>query len=80
MDGNGITNVHKPGKIVATKGARHISKVTSGERGATVTLICAMNAPGGFLLAMLILPRDGGNIDEWNSTSVYWSSKLIGVD
>jgi hypothetical protein len=42
MDETGITNVHKPGKIVATKGARQIGKITSGERGSTVTVICAI--------------------------------------
>ena len=46
-----------PGKVVATNGARHVSKVTSGERGATVT-VCAINAAGGgYLPPMFIFPR-----------------------
>jgi hypothetical protein len=57
MDETGITNVHQPRKIVATKGARQVSKVTSGERGATVTVICAISAAGTYLPPMMIFPR-----------------------
>ena len=58
MDETGITNVQRPGKVVATKGARHVAKVTSGERGATVTVVCAINAAGGcYLPPMFIFPR-----------------------
>ena len=57
MNETGITNVHVPGKVIATKGVRQVGKVTSGERGATVTSICAMSASGLFLPPMLIFPR-----------------------
>jgi len=57
VDESGITNVHKPCKIVATKGARQVSKITSGERGATVTVICAMSAAGQYVPPMMIWPR-----------------------
>ena len=43
MDETGITNVHKPGKIIAMKGKRQVSKMTSGVRGAIVTVVCAMS-------------------------------------
>ena len=56
MDKPGITNVHAPGNVIATKGIRQVG-MTSGKRGATVTVICAMNASGGFLSPMLIFPR-----------------------
>ncbi|KAK2182382.1 hypothetical protein NP493_355g02013 [Ridgeia piscesae] len=61
MDGTGITNVQRPGKVVATKGARHVAKeVTSGERGATVTVVCAINAAGGcYLIPMFIFHGRG---------------------
>jgi hypothetical protein len=49
MDETGITNVQKPGKIVSTKGVRQVSRMTSGERGSTVTVICAMSAAGVYL-------------------------------
>ena len=57
MDETGIINVQTPGKIVATKGVRQVVKMTSGERGATVTVICAMSAAGAYLLPMFRFPR-----------------------
>ena len=57
MDETGITNVQRPSKIVATKGERTVGKMTSGERGATVNVICAMSAAGSFLPPMFIYPR-----------------------
>ncbi|XP_064614387.1 uncharacterized protein LOC135478053 [Liolophura sinensis] len=57
MDETGITNVHKPGKVLATKGIRQVGKMTSGERGKTVTVICAMNATGVYVPPMMIFPR-----------------------
>ena len=57
MDETGITCVHRPGKIVASKGVRQVSKITSGERGKTVTVICAMSAVGTYLPPLFIFPR-----------------------
>lgn len=57
MDESGITTVQKPLRIIATKGQRQISKMTSGERGTTVTIICAMSAAGNYIPPMLIFPR-----------------------
>jgi len=57
MDESGISTVHEPGKIIASKGARQVSKMTSGERGSTVTVICAMNAAEMHLPPMIIFPR-----------------------
>ena len=57
MDESGIQNVQKPQKICATKGARHVGKMTSGERGFTVTVICAFNGAGAYIPPMIIFPR-----------------------
>jgi len=57
MDETGITNVHKPTKILASKGKRQVGKICSGERGNTVTVICAMNAAGSYLSPFMIFPR-----------------------
>ena len=57
MDKTGISNVHKPANIVATKGARAVGKMTSGEKGKTVTVICATNAVGTYIPPMFIFPR-----------------------
>jgi len=57
MDESGITNVQKPVKIIGTKGLRQVGKMTSGERGTTVTVVCAMSAAGSFIPPMVIFPR-----------------------
>lgn len=57
MDESGITNVHCPAKVLASKGKRQVSKITSGEKGNTVTVICCMNASGNFVPPMMIFPR-----------------------
>ena len=57
MDETGITNIHKPGKIIAAKGKQQVSKRTSGERGATVTVVCEMSASGTYVPPVFIFPR-----------------------
>ncbi|CAM1295885.1 Uncharacterised protein r2_g520 [Pycnogonum litorale] len=57
MDETGISNVQKPGNIIATKGAREVGRVTSGERGKTVTVLCALNAAGTYVPPMFIFGR-----------------------
>ena len=57
MDETGVTNVHKPGNVIATKGARSVGKITSGEKGRTVTIVCATNAVGNYVPPMIIFPR-----------------------
>jgi len=57
MDETGVTTVQRPTKIVATKGIRTVGKLTSGERGTTVTVICAFSAAGSYLLPIFIYPR-----------------------
>ena len=57
MDESGISTVQKPMKIVGTKGERQVSRMTSGERGTLVTVICAMSAAGSFIPPMIIFPR-----------------------
>ena len=57
VDESGLTTVHIPRKIIAKKGAKQVGKVTSGEKGKTVTTVCCMNAGGTFVPPMLIFPR-----------------------
>ena len=57
MDETGITNLHKLGNIIASKGSKSVGKITSGEKGRTVTVICASNAAGGYIPPMIIFPR-----------------------
>lgn len=58
MDESGITTVQKKSpKVYAQTGARNVGMATSGERGKTVTAVCAINAGGGFVPPMIIYPR-----------------------
>lgn len=57
MDESGLTVVHRPGKVLSNKGQKQIGKVTSGEKGQTVTVICAVNATGVYVPPMLIFKR-----------------------
>ncbi len=68
MDETGISSVHKPVNIIASKGVRSVGKVTSGEPGQTITVICAMNAAGTFAPPAFIYPRDGSITDEWRTS------------
>ena len=57
VDETGLTCVHTPGKIIGKKGQCQIGKITSGEKGRTVTAVCAYNAEGTFIPPMVIFPR-----------------------
>lgn len=57
MDEVGVQNVQKPNKIVGSKGKRQVARVTSAERGFTVTAACSMNAAGQFVPPLFIFPR-----------------------
>ena len=52
-----ITSVHQPGKVVASKGVRQLAKMTSGDRGTTMTVICGGSAAGAYLSPFMIFPR-----------------------
>ena len=49
MDETSLTNVHKPGKVISKRGQRQVGKITSGEKGQTMTVICAVNAAGSYV-------------------------------
>lgn len=56
-DESGLTSVHKPGKILAAKGQKQVGKITSGERGKTVTILSCTSASGSFIPPAMIYPR-----------------------
>ena len=68
MDESGITSVHKPPRIVGKKGQKQMGKITSGERGQTVTIVCCMNAVGTYIPPFLIFPRKRMNDLLMNDT------------
>jgi len=61
VDETGITNVHKPGRIVSRKGRKQVGQVTSAERGQLVTLIYAICANGNNMPPYFVFPTDNKN-------------------
>lgn len=57
MDETGITTVQQLQTVIAAKGQKRLDAMTSGERGRTVTVVCAVSAAGSFLPSMFIFPR-----------------------
>ena len=57
MDETGITNVHKLGKIVASKGKQQVWKITSGKHGAMNTVVRAMCANSTYIPPLFIFFR-----------------------
>jgi len=57
-DETGITIVHRPGKIMAKSEVKQVGKITSAEKGETVTVMCAVNGAGTYVPPMMILKGD----------------------
>jgi len=57
MDETGLTVVHRPTKIIAKRGQKQVGKVVSGERGQTVTAVCAFSASGHYIPPALVFKR-----------------------
>jgi len=54
MDETGLTVVHKPRKVLAQRGDKQVGRITSGEKGETMTVICAVSASGTYVPPMLV--------------------------
>lgn len=57
LDETGLTTVHAPVRVIATKGVKQVGSITSAERGANVTLICCINALGNCVPPLFVFPR-----------------------
>ncbi|CAK1597581.1 unnamed protein product [Parnassius mnemosyne] len=57
IDETGFSTVQKNYKILAPKGLKQIAKATSGERGVTTTVVCAVSASGIYVPPMFIFKR-----------------------
>lgn len=57
LDETGCTTVQRPPNIIAQKGCKQVSQITSAERGTLVTLCCFINASGGTIPPVFIFPR-----------------------
>lgn len=57
LDETGVSTVHNPGNVIATKGVKQVGHMTSGERGVNITLISAVNATGNSIPPAFVFPR-----------------------
>ncbi|XP_063232742.1 uncharacterized protein LOC134536762 [Bacillus rossius redtenbacheri] len=58
VDETGLTvEQHKLQKVVASKGKKQISNLTSAERGSLITTVTCMNAAGTFVPPLFVFPR-----------------------
>ena len=57
MDETGMSTVQRSQKIIAQKGVKQVEKISSAERGKTVTAICCMNFSGFYVPPIFICPR-----------------------
>ena len=57
IDETGMSTVQKMSRVIAQKGIKQVGKISSAEKGKTVTVICAMNAIGAFIPPLFIFPR-----------------------
>ncbi|CAF4778747.1 unnamed protein product [Pieris macdunnoughi] len=57
VDETGITTVQKPDRVIARRGQKQVSAMTSAERGTLVTIALAGNATGNHIPPMFVFPR-----------------------
>jgi hypothetical protein len=57
MDETATTTVQKSAKVIAEKGIKQVSKITSGERGTLVTTCVIISASGNSLPPAMVFPR-----------------------
>ena len=57
LNETGVSTVVKPGKILAENGVKQLGRISSAERGVTVTMCCCINAIGNSLQPVYIFPR-----------------------
>ncbi|KAJ8884790.1 hypothetical protein PR048_010986 [Dryococelus australis] len=49
MDETGLPLNNKPGEVIAEKGSRSVSLITSGEKGETISVLACANGEGSFI-------------------------------
>lgn len=57
VDESGLSTVHTPMKVLASKGVKQVGNITSAERGNNVTIIACVNALGNSVPPCMIFPR-----------------------
>lgn len=64
IDETGLQLNSRPGEVLAKKGSKAVSTVTSTERGETITLVACCNAEGNFLPPAIIM-KGKNKKKEW---------------
>ncbi|CAH2108878.1 unnamed protein product [Euphydryas editha] len=89
VDETGISNVQRNSRILAPKGQKQVGMITSGERGITITVVCAFSASGNYIPPFFIFKRKrmnaqllrGGNSDMVAAVSDSgWINENLFVD
>ncbi|CAK1599571.1 unnamed protein product [Parnassius mnemosyne] len=62
MDETGLQLNNRPGHVLAEKGSKAVSTVTSTEKGETITVIACCNAEGTFLPPACIMKGKNKNL------------------
>ena len=83
-DENGCTTVQlvRKAKVIACRNEKQVGKLTSGERGALVTVLYTVNAAGNSIPPMLVFPRVKlrDHMIEGCSSRFDWCSKSVWMD
>ena len=56
MDETGISSVQNPEKNLSGREMKQVGKLTSLEKGKTITVVCAINSIGSYILQCLYFP------------------------
>lgn len=62
MDETGLQLNNKPGKVIAIKGSKNVTTVTSGEKGETISVLACVSGEGTFLPPFCIMK--GKNVKQ----------------
>lgn len=88
MDETGLQLNNKPGNVVAIKGSKSVTSITSGEKGETVSVLACASAEGTFLPPYCIMKgknlkvefMDGmppGSVVKMSQKSAYVTSEIF---
>lgn len=88
MDESGLQLNNKPGQVIALKGSKCVSTITSGEKGETISIVCCFNGEGNYIPPYCIIKgknkkkefSDGmppGSTVMMNQKSAYMNSELF---
>ncbi|XP_045453927.1 MFS-type transporter clz9-like [Melitaea cinxia] len=89
VDETGISNVQRNSRILAPKGQKQVGMISSGEKGTTITVVCAFSASGNYIPPFFIFKRKrmnaqllrGGNSDMIAAVSDSgWINENLFVD